>query len=127
MYGALSEMAFNDDRGTSKQARVWFDAQAGVEYQLVVDGKHGEAGQIVLHLREVVPPEIEALIVTNPATAYLSWSSVAGDNYRLLVSSNLTAWVAVTNVAALSATTTVTAATGVLNSQFYKVERFLEE
>lgn len=127
VYGALSEMAFNDDRGTSKQARVWFDAQAGVAYQLVVDGKYGQTGQLVLNLREVVPPEIEALTVTNPATAQLRWSSVAGDNYRLLVSSNLTAWAAVTNVSALSATTTVTAAGGVPASQFYKVERFLEE
>ena len=46
----LTEVASNDDSGFSFQSEILFEAEAGTNYQIAVDGFNGEAGDVELAL-----------------------------------------------------------------------------
>ncbi|MSU22899.1 MAG: hypothetical protein EXS32_03650 [Opitutus sp.] len=50
---ALTLVAANDDDGASPTSRIDFTAQAGVTYQIAVDGKNGTTGLALLNLGSV--------------------------------------------------------------------------
>ena len=52
----LTDVASNNDDGTSRQSRAFFQAVAGREYRIAVDGFDGAAGTVVLHLQHTIVP-----------------------------------------------------------------------
>jgi hypothetical protein len=111
--GSLVEMASNNDRGTNRQARVWFPAAAGATYHVAVDGVCGEEGSVVLGIRPVVAPVIEDVTIDSTNSIQVVWDSVPGENYRVGFSTNLQGWSCVTSLVAS-------------RTCFSRVERYLD-
>ena len=51
--GGLAQVGYNDNDGSSLTSRIDFTAQAGVTYQIVVDGRGGASGLTLLNLGTV--------------------------------------------------------------------------
>jgi hypothetical protein len=120
VLGALTEVAANDNRGTNKAARVWWDAKAGTTYQIAVDGVGGAWGAIHFSLREVERP-----VIAGVGAGSVRWGSMTGECYRVLSSTNLVQWGAVTSVVAEASETFVSGMAASTPRAFYRIERYL--
>ncbi len=64
---ALTLVAENDDAAGLRQSQVRFEAQAGVEYQIAVDGYDAEIGPIVLNINQDADTPRAPILVQQPA------------------------------------------------------------
>jgi outer membrane protein assembly factor BamB len=71
--GALAPVAANDNDGNSQTSRVSFTAQAGVSYQIAVDGKNGATGLTLLNVGTIPPND-----------AFASAALLAGESTRVI-------------------------------------------
>lgn len=75
---SLLGVASNDDTGGGNTSRVEFEAQAGVTYQIAVDGFGGAGGAVSLGIALSGGPSNDAF--SNRATLSGNYSSVSGTN-----------------------------------------------
>jgi hypothetical protein len=63
----LTEVASNDDFGSSKTSQVTFSATAGTTYRIAVDGVNGQTGTVVLGIERFQKPDlvVQALSITS--------------------------------------------------------------
>lgn len=87
----LSFVAANDDDTAAgvHTSRLSFDAQAGVTYQIAIDGYGGDFGNFNLDWNMVSQVFISA---TTNGTFQLGFTGVNGQRYALLVSTDLVTW-----------------------------------
>ena len=74
----LLSVASNDDAGGGNTSRVEFEAQAGVTYQIAVDGFDGAGGAVTLSVAFSGAPSNDAF--ANRATLSGNYSNVSGAN-----------------------------------------------
>ncbi len=87
----LSFVAANDDDTAAgvHTSRLSFDAQAGVTYQIAIDGYGGDFGNFNLNWNMVSQIFVSG---TTNGTFQLSFTGVNGQRYALLVSTDLVTW-----------------------------------
>lgn len=71
---ALLAVAANDDAGPGGTSALLFQAQAGTEYQIAVDGRNGASGSIALSwaTNETAAADLAVSLTATPATVPLS-------------------------------------------------------
>jgi hypothetical protein len=123
--------AQDDDSGSNKTSRVTFNAVAGVEYHIAVDGWNGSAigtiggatGGLLLTLNPALltPPQFDAITRLPDIGTQLTLTGVTGLHYEIHSASTLDAWTSlqqVTNSTGTIQFTDLTATNG--TQRFYR-------
>jgi hypothetical protein len=90
----LSFIATNDDAdpaGGILTSTLFFNAEAGREYRIAVDGFDGAAGQIALDIATLTPT-LNAVAIPSDGTFQFTMSGANGVGYQIQVSTNLADW-----------------------------------
>src|SRR5262249_18925284 len=123
--------AQDDDSGSNRTSRVSFNASAGVEYHIVVDGWNGSAigtiggasGGLLLTLNPdlLTPPHWDAIARLPDAGMQLTLSGVPGHYYEIHSAMTLGAWTPLQQVTNATGTIQFTDLTATNASQrFYR-------
>ena len=87
----LTPVASNDDLNDQTTAAVTFDAQAGTDYQIVVDGFDGDSGTIELTIL-VGRPRLSLLVLLPNDEVQMTVDGEPGRTYTIEASSDLVTW-----------------------------------
>ncbi|HEY2952542.1 MAG TPA: lysyl oxidase family protein [Verrucomicrobiae bacterium] len=114
---ALNSLALDaqdDDSGGNRTSRVTFNAVAGVEYHVVVDGRSGTAigtiggatGGFLLTLNPnlLTPPHFDAITGGSGSGVQLTLTGIAGFHYEIHSATALGAWTPLQQVTNLTGT-----------------------
>lgn len=111
---ALSLEASNNDDGDDRISRVSFDATAGLEYSIAIDGYNGtrpetaggSTGGLLLSINPALfaQPGFEAISFVPDTGMHFSLNGAPGDHYEVQSSANLDTWSVVGKVANVTGT-----------------------
>jgi hypothetical protein len=93
----LTPVVSNDDLNDQAAAAVTFNAQAGTDYQIVVDGFDGDSGTIELTII-VGRPRLGLLVVLPNDELQLTIDGELGRSYTIEASSDLVTWKPIASV-----------------------------
>ena len=86
-------VAADNDSGTNKTSRLYFQAEAGTNYWVAVDGVNGQSGFYRLNWGSPGPgPRFDAMMTRTDGSKQLELAGAIGDRYRIETAGDLQTW-----------------------------------
>lgn len=86
-------VASDNDSGTNKSSRLYFQAEAGTNYWVAVDGVNGQSGFYRLNWGSPGPgPRFDAMMTRTDGSKQLELAGAIGDRYRIETAGDLQTW-----------------------------------
>ena len=89
----LTAVASDNDSGTNRTSRLYFEAMAGTNYWIAVDGVNGQSGFYTLNWGPPGPgPRFESIARLAGGDKRLQLTGLVGQRYRIETSADFSAW-----------------------------------